>query len=763
MDRIFNFSGRVILFLFLLAGSHLLASESNLKSQTLERMIQANPGTELYSDGAGISRIYGQFSLSGSSPEATAATFKEDYSMIFGVEAADLRPVSILYDGRHTQPLMYDRKTGDYKFTLVYYSQFLDNIPVYKSDLRLLIRNEPGYPLVLAASSLKDLEEYEVPAGIGLNRNLAEAAVVSYSGDLVNYSDPRLVIWAGIDEMEAEPSLAIEIVADNGLYATLDYKKVLFLIDAVSGEILYSENMILNVDVTGNVSGMATEGIGADICGPEVLTPLPYARAAIGTIVAYADEAGNYTIPYSGSLPVTVTSTIRGRWFRVYNQNGPDAELTEIVTPPGPANFIHNQSNSSEYNRAEVNGYIQANVVRDFTMSYNPAYPQLEQNEFPVNVNLNDNCNAYYDYSSINFYTSGGGCTNTAFSTVIHHEYGHHLVSVGGSGQGQYGEGMGDVMGIMITDNPGLGYGFYGNCSSYMRTGDNTMQYPCGGEIHYCGQLISGCVWSIRNELIANYPSGYMDILAGLAINAILLHTGTEITPSIAIDYLTLDDDDGNIGNGTPHYPEICAGFAAHNMDCPQLDLIAFNYPDGKPQFVNPAGGTMMTVEVQAVAGTPQTNTGRFYYNTGSGFSNVQMTMTSPNVYRAVFPSTPCGTTISYYVSAQANGGTTLYDPPGAPGSAFNTMSAYDLVVAFDDNFETNQGWTVQNSPGLIDGPWERAVPIPLSVCDRGNPPADYDGSGNCYVTDNSSANQCNSDVDAYLSRFRSERRERHY
>jgi hypothetical protein len=354
-----------------------------------------------------------------------------------------------------------------------------------------------------------------------------------------------------------------------------------------------------------------------------------------------------------------------------------------------------------------------------------------------------DNCNAFYDYSSINFFTSGGGCPNTAYSTIVHHEYGHHLVYVGGSGQGQYGEGMGDVMGIMITDDPGLAYGFYGNCNDYMRTGDNTMQYPCSGEIHYCGQLLSGCVWSIRNQLIINYPNDYMDILANMAVNAILLHSGTEITPSIAIDYLTLDDDDSNIGNGTPHYMEICTGFNAHNMDCPQLDLISFNYPDGKPSFVNPTGGTVMTVEVQAVAGTPQANTGYFHYDIGGGFISVQMTMVSPHVYEAVFPAADCGTSIAYYVSAQTDGGMTIYDPPNAPGSTHGTMAAYDLVVAFDDNFETNQGWTVVNSPDLTDGAWERGVPA--GGGDRGDPPYDYDGSGQCYVTDNADDN---SDVD---------------
>ena len=76
------------------------------------------------------------------------------------------------------------------------------------------------------------------------------------------------------------------------------------------------------------------------------------------------------------------------------------------------------------------------------------------------------------------------------------------IVAMAGSGQGQYGEGMGDVMGVLILDEPGLAYGFYGNCNEPLRNADNDLQYPCSGGIHYCGQLLSGCVWSTRNELL---------------------------------------------------------------------------------------------------------------------------------------------------------------------------------------------------------------------------------------------------------------------
>jgi hypothetical protein len=318
---------------------------------------------------------------------------------------------------------------------------------------------------------------------------------------------------------------------------------------------------------------------------------------------------------------------------------------------------------------------------------------------------------------------------------VIHHEYGHHLVAMAGSGQDEYGEGMGDAMGVLITDDAGTGYGFTGSCTTPLRNADNTMQYPCSGEIHYCGQLLSGCVWSTRTALLSTNPSTYLDIISNLAVNAMLLHSGGGIDPSITIDYLTLDDDNGNIYDGTPHYAEIAVGFGAHNMDAPELSLLAYSFPNGLPELILPSGGTIIRVEVTGVIAQPQPGTGKLYFNDGSGWDTIAMTEVQPNIYDAVFPGADCGTQVSYYFKTQTTDGRYQSYPSTAPSEVLHAIAASSMDSVFIDNFNTNQGWTVQNGTGLTTGAWQRG--IPAGGGDRCDPPTDYDGSGYCYVTDN--------------------------
>jgi hypothetical protein len=303
---------------------------------------------------------------------------------------------------------------------------------------------------------------------------------------------------------------------------------------------------------------------------------------------------------------------------------------------------------------------------------------------------------------------------------------------------------MGDVMSVLLSDDPGLGYGFYGDCGTPLRNADNTLQYPCTDAIHYCGQLLSGCVWDLRNELVAVYPNTYMDTVANLAINAMLVHTGDLITPQIAIDYLTLDDDDANLDNGSPNWDYICAAFEAHNMDCPELLPIGFVYPDGRPDIIDPLSETLVRVNVGGLAGQPQPGTAELYYSIdGAPFVSGTVTEVAPNEYDLHLPAIDCLSRLDWYMTAMTSDLQVIYNPSDAPTTTYGTIAATATVAELADSFETDLGWTVQNSGGLVDGAWERGTPV--GGGDRGDPPTDYDGSGQCYLTDNVDGN---SDVD---------------
>lgn len=692
-----------------------------------------------------ITNIYGPALTLGQTPTQSASMLVDQSAALLGVDRADLLNLSILADARPTQQLVYDPQMGTYKFTLVYYTQHKDGIPVFRADLRVLTRNEPGYPTVLAKSALRELGGFAVHAGYQKNlisqKALHDAARAATPG-MTGFSNPRLVVWAGMDDLPAQPALAYEFEADNGMYATAQYQKELFLIDALTGKLLYRENRIVDVDVTGNVSAPVSPNYAADACGVEASAPLPYARVRTsGGIEAFANVSGNYTLSGVPAGAVTVISGMDGRFFSVFDQAQTTESISQAGTAPGVQNFIHNAANTSEFTRSEVNTYVAANQVRDYLLTYNPSYPVIaNQLAFPINVNLNSTCNAFYDFASINFYRAGGGCNNTGFGTVAHHEYGHHIVTSGGSGQGAYGEGMGDVMGVLVTDQSLLAVGFQ-SCSGGLRDANNTCQYvaggcsSCGSEAHDCGRLISGCVWTVRNNLLASDPGTYRQILSSIAINAVPLHQGTVIDTGVTLDYLTLDDDDADVFNGTPHRTQINGGFTAHNLPGPELRRIAFVYPSGRPTNINPAGGVAFRVEVVGFTGTPLDNTGRLLYSTGGAYTNVAMTRVSANTYDAVFPAFPCGTTVSYYISAQAAGAppVAVTDPFLAPSAVYTLDSFVSANVAYAYDFETDQGWQAGIAGDTAaTGQWVRGDPIGTGA----QPEDDHTASGvNCFFT----------------------------
>ena len=169
---------------------------------------------------------------------------------------------------------------------------------------------------------------------------------------------------------------------------------------------------------------------------------------------------------------------------------------------------------------------------------------------------------------------------------------------------------------------------------------------------------------------------------------------------------------------------------------------IKFTFDDELPRFIQSAGGVVeVTLSVDDFFGAAVTDTGFLHVDRGDGYEAFPMTQTSPNRYEAVFPETTCGTQVQYYFSAEATDGTTVCNPINPPAFVYTAISVDSYTVSFADDFETDQGWTVAGD--AVDGSWERGVPVGQG--DRGDPPQDGDGSGQCYLTDNVDGN---SDID---------------
>ena len=173
------------------------------------------------------------------------------------------------------------------------------------------------------------------------------------------------------------------------------------------------------------------------------------------------------------------------------------------------------------------------------------------------------------------------------------------------------------------------------------------------------------------------------------------------------------------------------AAYIVYPGNAPTLN---FQYPEGRPELLDPGVETRIPVNVYSQTGTPVPGTGWLHYSrNGGSYYVVAMDIVGENQYEAVLPPADCYDSFRWYVSVQEVDGQRINDPHNAPAYVYSAFVAGEVTTVFEDSFETDLGWTV--SGDAADGHWDRGVPI--GGGDRGDPPNDYDGSGQCYLTDN--------------------------
>ncbi|GMU36738.1 MAG: hypothetical protein KJ057_15485 [Phycisphaerae bacterium] len=533
---------------------------NDLRQTSEATFAQEQPQAHLRHDEASgrLMQVWGRAFSTGATAREAADAFIARYSGMWGVGAAELAP-------NGSQDVMGG------KFTAFTYAHVYNGVRVDTCWITALVRNaENGVVLVNA-----DL--FEIPDGFSTTPTIdafeATRVVQAEYAHLNIFTEPELVIYP----RAGEPALTWKLTATiDDIHA---YENWLVYVGARDGAILDRHDGRLHIDVSGNVQGKATPGLKPDQGNnPAALMPIGDAHITnqSNNAQTYTDDNGNYTVSNPGNSPVTIVVDLNGRLFDVDNHGtGGDLSVSQSVTPPGPGNFTLNNS-PTEFVTAQVNAILKLHEINELMLSVNNSYPINDKRK--AKVNISSSCNAFYDINgdlSTNYYRAGSGCPNMSYSTVCYHEYGHHIVEKGHDNAwptyGSYHEGNADVASAMTANTPCVGEDFFGQNTGCLRNGDTAnRQYPCNSGNHFCGEIMSGCVWHTVEALNDDGLNG-LSITRELWLNSILLHP-PGIQPGIAIDFATLDDDDGNIDNGSPHYRQIDEGFSQHNMGLPDID-----------------------------------------------------------------------------------------------------------------------------------------------------------------------------------------------
>ena len=301
---------------------------------------------------------------------------------------------------------------------------------------------------------------------------------------------------------------------------------------------------------------------------PLANAPLPYATVQNS---AQADASGVFQSNSDTTSPKM--DSLTGKFVTVHNETG-DALSATAVKNQNSWNLAFATRASSvlwdNNDMAQAMVYVNTNKVIQLAKKY-IASPWLTQ-PLATNVNHAQHCNAYWNGTSLNFFSAGvvgtKTCANTGvISDVVFHEWGHGLDSnTGGIEDGALSEGFGDAMAILFTGDSKIGVDFLPIDHKPVRDVSELKVFPTDvvGEVHKDGMIIAGTWFDLFNGLKAK-----LGATAGKDLYAKFLFKGIYSAPKMSDVYeatLTLDDNDGDRTNSTPNFCVINAAFSRHGL-----------------------------------------------------------------------------------------------------------------------------------------------------------------------------------------------------
>ena len=464
----------------------------------------------------------------------------------------------------------------------VTYQQYLNNIPVYYGLVEIRMSGKGEISLFGS--------DYHSEIEISTKPSILDEKVIRIAQKDIEFNEST-------DSIFSYPGLIVLPVQDGGsIKYQLAYRLVLstknpigswvFFIDAHNGTILAKYNNIKFYQIDGSVNGEILPQYYDDEL---VQKNFIHERVEVQDIgYDYTDLDGYFSITGDADEgeQFTLISELKGPYVDVDYEDGDDAIYLEEIEAQGTYDWTWDASLGRQ---DELNVYYHVNRIHDYVKN-NLGFSGMDY-QMKAMVSVFEYWdNAFYnpDDESINFGAGGVAYRNFAlFSDVIYHEYAHgvtdHIYPEGSLpyfGQsGAMNEGFSDYFACTISNEPYLGEGGLSKFGlPYMRTVDNSARYPDDyiNRVHHDSMIFSGSLWDLREMLIDKYGENY-----GIKKTDTLSHLARFGYPENFEDYLLellfVDDDNGNIYDGTPNSVEIYTAFSRHGIG-PEPTAVGIQY-----------------------------------------------------------------------------------------------------------------------------------------------------------------------------------------
>ena len=350
-------------------------------------------------------------------------------------------------------------------------------------------------------------------------------------------------------------------------------------IDAESRELLDLRNLVRRGgEFPGTVLGrIPADQLPYSATVPTTLMPLPDLRVLpAGSAPLFTDENGAFTA-ISGGNSLLASAELTGAFVEVQNQAGADAQEFAPLSLGVPTTIEFGNA-ASELETAEVAAYAIPSAARRWLKGVAPA---LSAADVPVlvHVNIAGTCYAAYlpIFQVIQLTRAGGGCANAAYGTLLAHEYFHHIQNqLPGTGELEVEEANADIFAAYFLEDPRIGAHYFGPGAS-IRDLSLPVTYPVASSVpQESGLPLAAAFWDLRTELIDTLgPETGASAAIELWLTWVLAGSG-QLDPGTLEELLLLDDDDGDLSNGTPHGDALIAAFPPHGLTLPLEPVTGF-------------------------------------------------------------------------------------------------------------------------------------------------------------------------------------------